>query len=121
MKLASEYSANFVFFEQLQKNIRKINSDCNFETKCFEDNSKQYFEKQVCPDFEKHNFVSEKECIRAGQSVMDLVSGKTEFAVPIRDTAQDAHNNRMYELEQKRLEYERERQGIRRSKRCGQS
>ena len=83
LNLSREYTANIAFFERGQKDL--------------------------CPKRKDYNFVSESECNRAGQEVITLVSSEKEIAVPIRNTAQDAHNDRMYELEQERLRQERQR------------
>ena len=99
MKLASEYSASVTFFDHAQKNLRKIYSDCSYEKECFETNAFKHIESVLCPLYEDYNFVSKSECERAGQNVMDLVIGNKELAIPIRNTAQDAHNERMYDLE----------------------
>ena len=109
MKLAGQYTASITFFEKVQKDLRLLNSDCEYKKECFESNGTKHFKEKLCPDFKKYNFVTEKECMRAGKGLMDLVSGKTELAVPIRDKAQQAHNDRMYELEKEKLEIERDR------------
>lgn len=119
VKLASEYSASITFFDHAQKNFRKIYSDCSYEKDCFEDRATDHLELDLCPMYQDYKFVSKTECERAGQSVMDLVLGKTELAVPIRNKRQDAHNDRMYELERERLELEKQRDKDEREKeRC---
>ena len=79
IKLASEYQANINFFEQAQKSLRKILSDCNYERECFEENATNHIKTGFCPKYEEYNFVSASECERAGQGIMDLILGKTEF------------------------------------------
>ena len=103
LSLSKEYAASIVFFDQAQKSLRKIYSDCEYDKDCFNENSETHIKNDFCPKYKEYNFVSESECNRAGQSVIDLVSGENELAVPIRNTAQDAHNNKMYELEQEKL------------------
>ena len=111
IQMASRYSGSLAFFENAQTNFRKINSDCEYKADCFQRNSEKHLKEELCPNYERFNFVSESECNRAGKEVINLVSGKTELAVPVRNTAQDAHNNRMYELEKERLsQSERQRQ-----------
>lgn len=103
MSLSKEYAASIVFFDQAQKSLRKIYSDCEYDKDCFNENSETHIKNDFCPKYKEYNFVSESECNRAGQGVRDLVSGENELAVPIRNTAQDSHNNRMYELEKEKL------------------
>ena len=103
MKLASQYTASITYFEQAQKDLRKVFSDCNFERDCFEDKASDHIRDNLCIDYQQYQFVSDKECNRAGQGVMDLILGDVEIAVPIRNTAQNKHNDRMYELEKRRL------------------
>ena len=50
---------------------------------------------------------------------MDLILGDKELGVPIRNTAQDKHNDRMYELAKRRLEGE-EREREEKKERCRQ-
>ena len=99
-----------MFFLRLyRKKLREINSECDYKIKCFESESSDYIKNSVCPAYQDHNFVSAKECERAGLGVMDLVTGKTEVALPIRNQRQDVHNDRIYDLELKKLEAECER------------
>ena len=104
IQLAREYSASVVFFDHAQKNLRKIFSDCEYDQDCFQGKAKIHIEDDLCPKYEDYKFVSEKECKRAGEEVIALVLGNKELAVPIRNTKQDAHNDRMYELDQNRYE-----------------
>ena len=69
----------------------------------FKDKALNYI-GNLCYDYESYNFVSEKEGDQASQNVMDLVLGDKELAVPVRNTAQDKYNDRMYELEKGKLE-----------------
>ena len=108
MKLASEYQASVTFFDHAQKNLREIYSLCDYKEDCFKERATEQINQVLCPKYQEYNFVSEKECQRAGQGVIDLVLGKTELAVPIRNTAQDAHNDRMYELEKQRVKQNRQ-------------
>ena len=103
MKLASEFDASLVFFNQAQKDLRAINSDCDFDRDCFETEALYHIIDKLCPSYQDYNFISEKECNRAGDKVMDLVLGKIEPSIPIRNTNQDWHNDRMYELEKEKL------------------
>ena len=93
MKLASQYTASPTFFEQAQLNLRIIWSDCDFKKECFKKRALDHLQNDLCPFYQDYNFVSEKECNRAGSGVMDLILGNTELAVP----------SRMYELEKEAL------------------
>lgn len=115
MKLASEYSGSLVFYDQAQKDLRTINDLCKYEQTCFENNAGDHFKEKLCPHYEHYSFISENECQRAGQALMDVFLGNVEFGLPVRNTAQDRHNDRMYELERLRLGREkRERERLER-------
>ena len=109
LKLASEYTGSVYFYEQAQKNLRLVYSQCEYKTECFQEDGMKHIKEDFCPRFKEYKFVSETECHRAGQGVLDLVSGKTHIAVPVNNPTQNAHNDRMYELEKERLELEKER------------
>ena len=104
MKLASEFDASLVFFNQAQKDLRAINSDCDFDRDCFETEALYHIIDKLCPSYQDYNFISEKECNRAGDQIMDLVLGKIEPSIPIRNTNQDRHNDRIYELEKEKID-----------------
>ena len=77
IELASEYQTNVVYLDALQKQLRLIHSDCDFESDCFKDRAKPWLEDQICTEdqFQNYGFVSQKECERAGFELMDLISG----------------------------------------------
>ena len=108
MQLASQYTASITYFNKAQKDLRSIYSDCDYERDCFKDKALKHI-GDLCYNYESYNFVSEKECNQAGQNVMDLVLGDKKLAVPVKNTAQDKHNDRMLELEKERLEIEKEK------------
>lgn len=85
IKLASEYGANIGFFEQAQRDLRQTYSDCDFERECFEEEALHHIEEKLCSDYQKHNFVSEKECERASRGLMDLVLEESEASTPAND------------------------------------
>ena len=107
MKLASEYTGSIIFYEQAQEHLRIIYSNCNREIECFEREGLAHIKKEFCPNYEAYKFVTEAECIAGGKGALDFVSGKKTLAIPVRNTNQDAHNDRMYELESNRDEEER--------------
>ena len=117
LSLSKEYAASIIFFDQAQKNLRKIYSDCEYDKDCFQKNSETHIKNDFCPKYKEYNFVSESECNRAGKGVRDLVSGEKEISVPIRNTAQEAHNDRMYELEKEKLSQLNEGRGLERQER----
>ena len=108
MKLASKYGVSVTFFDHAQQNLREIYSLCDYKEDCFREKATEQINEVLCLKYQEYNFVSEKECQRAGQSMIDLTLGKTELAIPIRNTTQDAHNDRMYELEKERIEQDRQ-------------
>ena len=109
LKLASEYTGSVYFYEQAQKNLRLVYSQCEYKTECFQEDGMKHIKEDFCPRFKEYKFVSETECHRAGQGVLDLVSGKTHIAVPVNNPNQNAHNEQMLEIEKQRLELEKER------------
>ena len=109
LKLASEYTGSIVFYEQAQKNLRTVYSNCKYEKECFQERGMEHIKEGFCPRFAEYKFVSETECHRAGQGVLDLVSGKTHIAVPVNNPNQNAQNEELIELEKQRLEEERKR------------
>ena len=111
LKLASEYTGSIYFYEQAQKNLRLVYSQCEYKKECFQERGMEHIKEGFCPRFSEYKFVSETECHRAGQGIMDLVSGKTHVAVPVNNPTQNAHNDRMYDLERQRLELEKRRAG----------
>ena len=109
LKLASEYTGSIVFYEQAQKKLRLVYSQCEYKTECFQEDGMKHIKEDFCPRFKEYKFVSETECHRAGQGVLDLVSGKTHIAVPVNNPTQNAHNEQMLEVEKERLELEKRR------------
>ena len=106
INLASQYTGSITFFESAQRDLRLVNSQCNYETECFEREGLAHIERQFCPQYEDHNFVSETKCMKAGQGVIDLMTGKKSLAVPIRNPTQDSHNDRMYSEIEKAEKFE---------------
>ena len=104
LKLASEYTGSIVFYEQAQKNLRLVYSRCEYKKECFQKEGMEHIKADFCPKFAEYKFVSETECHRAGQGIMDLVSGKTHIAVPVNNPTQNAHNKQMLEVEKQKLE-----------------
>ena len=99
LKLASEYTGSIYFYEQAQKNLRTVYSNCKYETECFQEDGMKHIKEDFCPKFAEYKFVSETERHRAGQGILDLVSGETHLAVPVNNPTQNAHNEQMLEVE----------------------
>ena len=83
IQLASEYSGNITFFEQTERDLRLGYAQCNYETECFEREGLKYIKEKHCYQFQNYDFVSEVECIQAGQGVINLILSE-KFVKPER-------------------------------------
>ena len=81
LKLASQYQNNILSLDKLQKEFRKELSHCDYDKQCFDENIKDYIEKQVCvsPDYESYGFVSVRECEKACFTLADQVKNFQNF------------------------------------------
>ncbi len=77
LAIASNYAGKAVFWDSLQKKLRQIHSDCDYDESCFKKEAEEYIEGKVCQRgaFQDYGFVSLKECDRASLALADAVSG----------------------------------------------
>ena len=78
----SKYQTNFIFIDGLQRNLRIMYSDCDYEVECFEDDANDYIFDYICTteQYENYGFISLKECDRLCYYVVDaLIKGFQEI------------------------------------------
>lgn len=71
--LASEYQGNVICLDSLQKNLRLLYSDCDYDVDCFKDESDDYIEDIICTDYKLCGFISVKECKKSSFQVVDAM------------------------------------------------